>query len=90
MTAGEPRRKGSGAGAHREPRQEPGPLNGDTPMHKVRVTAELTDQTFRAYESEARRRGIQVETLLEQTVNGLLKELESEERDGTDHLIVPS
>lgn len=59
-------------------------------MRKVHVWAELTDETFRAYEGEARRRGVEVEVLVQQTVNELLRELETEERDGTDHPITPA
>jgi hypothetical protein len=59
-------------------------------MPKVHVWAEVSNETFRAYESEARRRGVTVEALVEQTVNELLRELESEEKEGTDHLIFPS
>ncbi len=50
-------------------------------MPKVRIVAELSEEFFRAYEGEARRRGVNVETLVEQTVNTLLKELEREEED---------
>jgi hypothetical protein len=50
-------------------------------MPKVTVQAELTEQHLRAYEAEARRQGVRVESLVEQTVNTLLKELEREEED---------
>ena len=59
-------------------------------MHKVHVWAELSEETFRAYAGEAHRRGVKVEALVEQTINELLKELENEERDGTDHPITPA
>lgn len=59
-------------------------------MKKVHVWAELSEESFRAYDGEARRRGVKVEQLVEQTVNELLRELESEEREGTDHPIVPA
>jgi hypothetical protein len=59
-------------------------------MRKVRVWAELSDEAFHAYQGEARRRGVEVETLIEQTVNCLLHELEQEENEGTDFPIVPS
>jgi hypothetical protein len=58
-------------------------------MHKLQVWAELSDEKYEAYEQEAERRGVKVETLLEQTVNCLLHELEEEERDGPDR-ITPS
>jgi hypothetical protein len=56
-------------------------------MRKVAVVAELSDGFYHAYESEARRQGVKVETLVQQTVNELLKELEREEED---HPITPS
>jgi hypothetical protein len=58
-------------------------------MQRVQVWAELSDETHHAYESEARRRGVTLETLVEQTVNCLLQELEREENEGTG-FIVPS
>jgi hypothetical protein len=51
-------------------------------MHKIPVTVELTDQMFDAYEGEARRQGVELERLVEQTVNCLVRELEEEEREG--------
>jgi hypothetical protein len=56
----------------------------------VQVWAELSDQAYHAYEGEARRRGVELTTLVEQTVNCLLQELEREENEGTDIPIVPS
>jgi hypothetical protein len=50
-------------------------------MHKVQITAELSDEFFHAYEAEARRQGVTIEKLVAQTVNTLLKELELEEED---------
>jgi hypothetical protein len=58
-------------------------------MQRVQVWAQLSDETHHAYECEARRRGVTIETLVEQTVNCLLKELEREENEGTS-FIVPS
>ncbi len=59
-------------------------------MRKVQVRAELSDELYHAYEGEARRRGVEVATLVEQTVNCLLQELEREENEGTNFPIVPS
>ena len=59
-------------------------------MRKVRVWAELSEEAFHAYEGEARRRGVEVETLVEQTVNCLLQELEREENEGINYPIIPS
>ena len=50
-------------------------------MPKVRIEAELSETLFRAYEDEARRQGVRVEALVQQTVNCLLKDLEREEED---------
>ena len=50
-------------------------------MHQVKITAELSDEFYHAYESEARRQGVKIEELVEQTVNTLLRELEKEEED---------
>ncbi len=58
-------------------------------MRKVQVWVELSDETFHAYEGEARRRGVQLETLVEQSVNCLLQDMEREENEGTS-FIVPS
>jgi hypothetical protein len=50
-------------------------------MPRVRIEAELSETFYRAYEDEARRQGVKVEALIEQTVNCLLRELEREEED---------
>ena len=50
-------------------------------MPKVKIEAELSDTFYRAYQAEARRQGVEIEALVEQTVNCLLKELEREEED---------
>jgi hypothetical protein len=59
-------------------------------MRSVRVCVEIPEERYRAYESEAERRGTTVERLVEQVVHGLLEELDQDEREGTDHLIIPS
>ena len=51
-------------------------------MHMVRVWAELGDDMFEAYASEARRQGVPVETLIQHTVNCLIRELDAEEHEG--------
>lgn len=58
-------------------------------MRKIQVWAELSDEAFRRYESEAERQGVEVVRLVEQTVNCLLHELEREEADGPEY-ITPS
>jgi len=50
-------------------------------MPRVHITAELSDDFYRAYEGEAKRQGVKLEHLVEQTVNMLLRELEREEED---------
>lgn len=56
-------------------------------MPKVRVEVELSDDHYREFLHEAERRGVTVESLVQQMAQELLRELEQEERDGTDHLI---
>jgi hypothetical protein len=51
-------------------------------MHMVRVWAELSDDMFEAYKAEARRQGVTVESLIQHTVNCLIKELDAEEHEG--------
>lgn len=56
-------------------------------MKKVKICLELEDAAHAAFAREAERRGLTVEDLLEKTVLGLLREMEQEEKDGTDHPI---
>ena len=58
-------------------------------MHRVRVWAELSDEKYHDLVGEAQRQGVQVEQLVEQTVNCLLRELERDEEEDTS-FIVPS
>jgi hypothetical protein len=50
-------------------------------MHKIRVWAELSDEMYEQYEGEARRQGVAIEALVQQTVNCLIKELDEEEHE---------
>ena len=50
-------------------------------MPEVRVKAKVSEEHFRAYQAEARRQGVPVERLVQQTVNCLLAELEQEEAE---------
>ena len=50
-------------------------------MPEVTVKARVSEEHYRAYEAEARRRGVPVETLVEHTVNCLLEEMEREDSD---------
>lgn len=51
-------------------------------MHKVQVWAELSDDLYESLEGEARRQGVDVQELVRQTVNCLIKELDAEEHQG--------
>ncbi len=51
-------------------------------MPTITIQAELSEEHLRAYEGEARRQGVPVALLVQQTVNHLLRELEDEEKDG--------
>lgn len=59
-------------------------------MRKIRICVDLPEDHYHAFEEEARRRGVTVESLVEQTVNGLVRELERDAREGTDHPIIPA
>jgi len=59
-------------------------------MTKVQICVDLTEQDYRKYEREAERRGVTVESLLEQTIRALLEEVHQEEAEGTDHPIFPA
>jgi hypothetical protein len=57
---------------------------------KVGVVVELEDGHYRSLVSEAKRRGVSVESLVEAMTQQLITELEEEERAGTDHPISTS
>ncbi len=59
-------------------------------MSKVRICVEIPDEAYRAFQEAAEREGLDVQALLERTVDNLLKELEKERRDGFDPPIVPA
>jgi len=56
-------------------------------MPKVTVCTELSEAHYRALESEAKRRGVAVETLVEQMVNALVSELEDDTDSDFDHTV---
>lgn len=58
-------------------------------MPEIQVKARISEEHLRAYEAEAKRQGVAVETLVEQTVNCLLEELEQEEKDCRE-AVIPS
>ena len=53
-------------------------------MPKIQVWAEICEERLRAFEEEAQRRGVTVESLVETTVNELLRELEHDQSHGAD------
>jgi hypothetical protein len=55
-------------------------------MPDLQVNVRVSDEHFRAYQAEARRRGVPVEALIQQTVNCLMEELEAEENECRDAL----
>lgn len=57
-------------------------------FREVRVKAKVSEEHFRAYQAEARRRGVPVEQLIQQTVNCLLEELEREEAECREAITV--
>ncbi len=59
-------------------------------MSKVHICVDVSETSLRLYQAEARREGVTVQVLLERTVNGLLRDMEKEEDEGTDHPIIAS
>ena len=56
-------------------------------MPVVRVNVELTDDHYRSLRDEAERRGVTLESLVEQMTQNLVLELEEEQQAGGDHPI---
>jgi hypothetical protein len=59
-------------------------------MREVRVNVRLSDEHYRGFQDEASRRGVSVESLVQQMAQQLVVELEREQREGTDHPISAS
>ncbi len=59
-------------------------------MTKVQVCVDVPEDHYRAYEDQARREGVTVESLVRQTLQFLLEEAERAAEEGTDHVIIPS
>jgi len=59
-------------------------------MTRVRICIELDEELYKSYQLEAARRGVSVESLVEQVVHTLLDELRREQDEGTDHPIIPA
>ena len=58
-------------------------------MRSVNVTIDLDDDSYRAYEAEARRSQTTVETLVQQVLQKLYGELEREEKEGDHPILLP-
>ena len=59
-------------------------------MKKVHVWVEFPDDTYSAYQREAKLQSVSVARLVERTLNILLREDEQKTREGTDHQIIIS
>jgi len=59
-------------------------------MPKLKIWADLSDETYAAYQEEARRLGVTAESLVEKTVCRLLHEMEDELGQVEDHPVIPS
>ena len=59
-------------------------------MPKVQVWVEVAEEHFHRYECEAKRTGAELDRLVEHTVNVLMRELESEQKEDRDHPTIPS
>jgi hypothetical protein len=59
-------------------------------MSKVLICVNVSERLLRGFEDEARRRGVEVEHLLEHTVETLLTEMEEEEGQAPDASYVVS
>ncbi|MCD4747782.1 MAG: hypothetical protein K8R59_00280 [Thermoanaerobaculales bacterium] len=59
-------------------------------MTRVQICVDVPEDHYRAYADEAERQGVTIESLVRQTLQCLLEEAEREDREGTDHLIIPS
>lgn len=59
-------------------------------MRKVRISLDIDDEVYMAFQREGQRLNVSIESLLERTVQGLLREMHREEAEGTDHPIIAS
>ncbi|MBI4500889.1 MAG: hypothetical protein HY700_06975 [Gemmatimonadetes bacterium] len=57
-------------------------------MPKVQIQADLSEELFQRYEGEAGRSGVPVQSLVEETVKILLREMERHEAEGDDEPIL--
>jgi hypothetical protein len=58
-------------------------------MKTIRITLDLDDDDYRAYEFEARSSGTTVEALVAEVVRCLYRDLKQEERDGDHPILYP-
>ena len=59
-------------------------------MAQVHICIDISQEALRSFEAEARREGVTLQSLLERMVNGLIRDMEREEEEGTDHPIIAS
>ncbi len=59
-------------------------------MAQVQICIDISEESLHSFEAEAMREGVTVKCLLERMVNGLIRDMEREEGDGTDHPIIAS
>ena len=57
-------------------------------MPSVRVDVELSEEHYHDFQLEAKRRGVTIESLVQQMTQALVLELEDAEREGTDHPVL--
>jgi len=58
-------------------------------MPKIQITLEIDEDDLHAYEFEAKRAEKSVETILEEVVQGLYRELKQEEKEGDHEILFP-
>ena len=59
-------------------------------MTKVQICVDVPEDHYRAYEDQAERQGVTVESLVRQTLQCLLEDAERADEEGTDHIIIPA
>jgi len=59
-------------------------------MAQVHICIDLNETDLRSFEAEARREGMTLQGLLERMVNGLIRDMQRDEEEGTDHPIIAS
>ena len=59
-------------------------------MTKVKICVDVPEDHYRAYEDQAQRQGVTVESLVRQTLQCLLEDAERADEEGTDHIIIPA